>query len=94
MSKASDLNALLDAIPSNWCDPLLTGPDKVVGNNPDCQAVERLLNAIRDRLRERIGEAQADIDALMLEYCPDEMTEAQKAEWRRNQVMVDSFDAD
>jgi len=28
---------------------------------------------------------QARIDALMLEYCPDEMTEAQKANWARHQ---------
>ena len=28
---------------------------------------------------------QARIDELMLEYCPDEMTEAQKANWARHQ---------
>ena len=29
---------------------------------------------------------QAKIDMLMLEYCPDEMTQAQKDEWAANQV--------
>lgn len=94
MSAANDLNFLLDAIPSNWCDPLLTGPGKVVGDNPDCPAIEALLNAVRKRLKEQIGEAQADIDAFMLEHCPNAMTEAQKAEWQRNQVMADNLDAD
>jgi hypothetical protein len=32
---------------------------------------------------------QAQIDRLMLEYCPDEMTEAQVQEWRRHQKPVD-----
>lgn len=31
------------------------------------------------------NDLQANIDALMLEYCPDEMTEAQKANWARHQ---------
>lgn len=29
---------------------------------------------------------QAQIDALMLEFCPDEMTQEQKDEWAKNQV--------
>lgn len=28
---------------------------------------------------------QAQLDALMLEYCPDEMTEAQKDNWAKHQ---------
>ncbi len=31
---------------------------------------------------------QARIDALMLEYCPDEMTEAQKDNWAKHQRPV------
>jgi hypothetical protein len=30
--------------------------------------------------------AQARIDSLMLEYCPDEMTEPQKARWAEHQA--------
>lgn len=33
-------------------------------------------------------EKQAKIDALMLEYCPDEMTPEQTEEWGRNQRPV------
>lgn len=32
---------------------------------------------------------QAKIDALMLEYCPDEMTDEQLAEWGRHQIAVE-----
>ena len=33
----------------------------------------------------KLKQAQAKIDALMLEYCPDEMTPEQMAEWERHQ---------
>jgi len=32
-----------------------------------------------------LDDRQARIDALMLEYCPDEMTEAQKENWAKHQ---------
>ena len=32
---------------------------------------------------------QAKIDALMMEYCPEEMTEKQLEEWAANQIPVD-----
>ena len=39
------------SIPSNWTDPLLTGPKAVIGKPPyTCQDIERLLNAIRPRV--------------------------------------------
>lgn len=34
----------------------------------------------------RIAELQAKYDALMLEFCPEEMTADQFQEWGRNQV--------
>jgi hypothetical protein len=38
-------------IPSNWLDPLLSGPTKVISNPPyTCRDIEQLLNAIRARL--------------------------------------------
>jgi hypothetical protein len=41
----------IDAVPMSWLDPLLTGPKAVIGNPPyGCPDIERLLNAIRDRL--------------------------------------------
>ncbi len=43
--------ALRDAVPSNWLDPLLTGPKAVIGQPPyGCQDIERLLNAVRERV--------------------------------------------
>lgn len=48
---------LLAAIPSNWCDPLLTGPNAVLpkGYSYTPADVERLLNAIRERLQKAIA---------------------------------------
>ena len=37
--------------------------------------------------RDRAEKAEAKIDALMLEYCPDEMTEEQVAEWKKHQII-------
>lgn len=34
-----------------------------------------------------IGYLQAQIDRLMLEYCPDEMTKKQLDEWGKNQKL-------
>lgn len=51
---------------------------------PLCRANDRLSEAVS-----RIGSMQAQIDALMLEYCPDEMTPEQLAEWQRHQVVVE-----
>ncbi len=39
-----------------------------------------------ERLTRERGSLQARIDALMLEYCPDEMTHEQTAEWARSQT--------
>lgn len=39
----------------------------------------------RDRLRRDVGAMQAQIDRLMLEHCPNEMTAEQLAEWGRHQ---------
>lgn len=40
------------AVPTNWCDPLLTGPH--ASKLPlSCQSVEALLRGIRDRIRSR-----------------------------------------
>ena len=40
----------LPDIPTNWLDPLLTGPDAVIGKPPyNCKDIERLLNALQLR---------------------------------------------
>ena len=63
-------------------------------NSPQAEDV-RILRADRDALRaecERLREGrdglQARIDELMLEYCPDEMTEQQLHEYEANQIAV------
>jgi hypothetical protein len=46
-------NAIIDecarCVPANWCDPLLTGPDKV-GDLP-ARETEALLRGVQDRIR-------------------------------------------
>jgi hypothetical protein len=43
---------LSDLVPSNWLDPLLTGPDAVLrGTRFDCQDIVRLLLAVKERIR-------------------------------------------
>lgn len=38
-----------------------------------------------EELKRELAAKQAQIDALMLEFCPDEMTDEQRANWARNQ---------
>ena len=54
-AEAVKLNDLLAEIPSNWCDPLLTGKNAVIGEPPyDCTDIEQILIAIRDRIKHKI----------------------------------------
>lgn len=43
-------------------------------------------------LKSRIEGQQYEIDTLMLEYCPEEMTRKQKDNWAKNQVSLVSGD--
>lgn len=43
------------------------------------------IEAFAFRIAAKADALQARIDELMLEFCPDEMTEAQKANWARHQ---------
>lgn len=45
-------------------------------------------------LERAVARVRARIDALMLEYCPDEMTPEQVAEWARHQRPVSEQEAD
>ena len=50
---------ILNAIPGSWFDPLLTGPDAVIGNPPySCKDIENLLLAIRRKIETLINPAQ------------------------------------
>jgi hypothetical protein len=46
---------IINAIPCNWCDPLLTGKDRVMGDPPyNSHDIENLLNGIRDRIEDTL----------------------------------------
>ena len=49
-----------------------------------CEAMAEI-----EYLRQQLASARAKIDALMLEYCPNEMTKEQLDEWARNQRPVE-----
>ena len=50
-SKLPSARPVGSGIPTSWLDPLLTGPEAVIGDPPyDCRDIERLLNAIRKRM--------------------------------------------
>ena len=40
------------------------------------------------KTEQQLAAAQAKIDELMLEYCPEEITQEQVAEWEKHQVAV------
>jgi len=60
----------------------------------DKQDSFRISNTLMDcgneiaRLEQQLSAAQAKIDELMLEYCPDEMTQEQIAEYAKHQRAV------
>lgn len=51
-----------------------------------------LAKPVRAAIRTMLAAAQAKIDALMLEYCPDEMTPEQLAEWAKNQRAISDWE--
>lgn len=52
----SYLGEVINEIPSNWLDPLLTGEDAVIGKAPySGQDIERLLSAIKKRQAQVAG---------------------------------------
>ena len=54
---------------------------------PPAWAIDALENTI-EFLDMEINDKQAKIDALMLEYCPDEMTQEQILDWSNNQQCI------
>lgn len=38
-------------VPTNWCDPLLTGKDSIGQPPYDCRHIEKLLRGVQDRIR-------------------------------------------
>jgi hypothetical protein len=60
--------AVIGAVPMNWCDSLLTGPN--AGKIPlDCPGVERLLRGIRDRIAALAAPAAVPADTVVEAAC-------------------------
>lgn len=51
---AASAGSLADLVPTNWLDPLLTGPDKVLpaGSVFGPTDIENLLRAVRQRIKD------------------------------------------
>lgn len=45
------LDFVADEVPTNWLDPLLSGPDKIEGLDNSGQCVEKLLHAVKKRIQ-------------------------------------------
>lgn len=56
--KAKDaVRIAVDAVPTSWADPMLTGPHAVIGQPPyNCADVEHLLIALRARMAIRFDQ--------------------------------------
>jgi hypothetical protein len=52
---------------------------------PYLAARKQVIEHINDHVAAQVGAKQAEIDRLMLEFCPDEMAEDQTIEWANNQ---------
>lgn len=53
--------AVIRAVPDNWLDSLLTGPNAVVGAPPyGCPDIEALCKAIRERIRTVFGDLRQE----------------------------------
>jgi type IV secretory pathway VirB9-like protein len=62
MAKRKPKTPLADLIPTNWLDPLLTGPDAVIqGYSFTPKDIERLLLAIKERVRKAESKQRGDI---------------------------------
>jgi hypothetical protein len=43
-----------DCFPTNWTDPLLTGPTSTLKGDNDCRDIERLLNAVKSQIVQQL----------------------------------------
>ena len=60
---------------------------KITDNGLDYE-INYGVDSVRDVLLRNIEYLQSEIDSLMLEYCPDEMTKEQKDNWAIHQIAV------
>ena len=60
------------------------------GTWKEAQEYSEYWRLVAEKAERELAEARAKIDALMLEYCPDEMTPGQVDEWARHQRPIDA----
>lgn len=104
---SDDLAKRLEEEVGAWILPLNTrGHDLILEAAGELHALKKIVDdpgllrlhavAIRqkriEQLEGELAEAQAKIDRLMLEYCPDEMTTAQIENWAKHQKPVSTED--
>lgn len=55
---AAEREACAACVPTNWCDPMLTGPDAVIGQPADCRDIEAVLRGVKARIlaRSNVGD--------------------------------------
>lgn len=75
------------ALHIRWDEPEHV-PDHVQDHIVGCHTEIKRLRCNEVVLSNQLAAAQAQIDRLMLEYCPDEMTRAQMDNYAVNQVVV------
>lgn len=57
-ARVERLENLPELVPTNWCDPLLTGKDSIGPPPYDCRKVEQLLRGIQDRMRQALAKQE------------------------------------
>lgn len=79
-----------EAASRSFAPPLgVTEAARVIEGNLALRVENERLTTAKANLMHALAAKQAKIDALMLEYCPGEMSPQQKAEWAAHQVPSD-----
>lgn len=72
-----------------WCGEVTWCQDRIHDEDVKYIRADLVEARIRKAVEAEGAAKQAEIDMLMMEYCPDEMTRGQIDEWARNQNTVD-----
>jgi len=73
----------------------MAGSCEGCGNTGGCTCYVEIKPSSQDLyityLEQQKAAMQAEIDSLMLEFCPDEMTPEQVENWKKHQVVAESL---